>query len=106
MQMDEIYAIYKNIPEGELLLDVRRMEEFQEARIPSSINIMHTEVAEQAERLKKYSKIYVYCRLGIRSQVATELLKEAGLNNLYCITDSGMKDWVEANYEVESGPLT
>lgn len=103
MQMDEIYKIYKNIPEGELLLDVRRPEEFEEARIPSSINIMHTEVAEQIEKLKQYSKIYVYCRSGGRSQVATQLLKEAGLDNLYCIKDSGMMHWIEAGYEVESG---
>ncbi|MBE8163330.1 MAG: rhodanese-like domain-containing protein [Bdellovibrionaceae bacterium] len=100
--MDEIYKIYKNVPEGELLLDVRRPDEFAEARIPSSINITHTEVGKQAEQLKKYTKIYVYCRSGGRSQVAAQILQEAGLTNLYCIKDSGMMDWIAAGYEVKS----
>lgn len=105
MQMDEIYAIYKNLPEGELLLDVRRPDEFAEAHIACSINITHTKVAEEVEKLKKYTKIYVYCRSGGRSQKATQLLTDAGLNNLHCIKDSGMKDWIEAGYEVKSKPL-
>lgn len=102
MQMDEIYAIYKNTPKDHLLLDVRGVDEFNEASIPFSINIVHTEVAQHSERLKKYKKIYVYCRTGGRSQIATKLLQQAGLNNLYCIADSGMLDWVQAGYETES----
>ncbi|MBE8222057.1 MAG: rhodanese-like domain-containing protein [Bdellovibrionales bacterium] len=100
--MDEIYKIYKNIPKGELLLDVRRPDEFKEARIPLSVNITHTEVAEHAESLKKYSKIYVYCRSGGRSKVATQLLQQAGLDNLYCIADSGMMHWIAEGYETIS----
>jgi hydroxyacylglutathione hydrolase len=81
--------------EGELLLDVRSRQEFMAGHIPGSTNIPHDEVGFQAAKLATYPKIYVYCQMGGRSQMAAEWLVSLGLKNLVCIDDGGMGYWMD-----------
>ena len=102
MTMQELYNLYKHLGAGEIVLDVRTPEEFAEAHVPGAINIDHEDVGRHAEKLKKYKTVYIHCRSGKRSLIAYDDLAAAGLNNLVCVTGSGMMDWLEAGYETES----
>lgn len=103
MTLVEFFDSYSKLGEGEVILDVRRPEEFQEARIAKALNIPVDEVANHAEELKKYKKIYIHCKRGGRAKTAFEALKNQGLNNLVCVHDAGMDLWIEKGYPVERG---
>ena len=66
-----------------ILLDVRRVDEYQTKHIPGSINIP-VEVIEEAPLilLDKNQTIYVYCRSGVRSLKASEALINMGYTNI------------------------
>lgn len=66
-----------------VLLDVRRVDEYQEQHIPGSINIP-VETIEQALEvlLDKNQTIYVHCRSGVRSLKAANALIEMGYTNI------------------------
>jgi rhodanese-related sulfurtransferase len=90
------------LAEGEVILDVRTEEEFEEGHIPGAINISHESVADRIDELKKYKKIYIHCRSGGRVRVAAAALQAAGLGDrMVCIFDGGMLDWAAAGYPLE-----
>ena len=66
-----------------VLLDVRRVDEYQEKHIPGSINIP-VETIEQALEvlLDKNQTIYVHCRSGVRSLKAADALIKMGYTNI------------------------
>jgi len=84
---------------GIVLLDVRTSEENLEKRIPGSILIPVNDIKNQAsEKLKdKNAAIYVYCRSGNRSAVASQELANLGYINVFNL--GGINNWP---YETES----
>lgn len=75
-----------------ILLDVRRLDEFEEGHIPGAINIPNESIGteEIAELPDKNQTIYVYCRSGNRSKQASQKLVELGYTNVIefgCIID-------------------
>lgn len=72
------YIDMYNSDKNAILLDVRTREEVLDGKIPNSQNIPLDEL-ENAQ-LDKTANIYVYCRSGKRSEVATNLLKSKGYN--------------------------
>ena len=72
------YVDMYNKDHNAILLDVRTREEVLEGNIPNSQNIPLNEL-ENAQ-FDKTANIYVYCRSGRRSEVATNLLKLKGYN--------------------------
>jgi rhodanese-related sulfurtransferase len=99
--MRDLHSKLGNLSSGEIILDVRSSDEFRAGHVPGSMNIPHDQVASHAERLKSYSKIYVHCQAGGRAGKAVEALSRLGLNNLICVSGSGMGDWISAGYPVE-----
>lgn len=67
-----------------ILLDVRTVEEFEEAHIPKALNIPHKELAQRLAELSgaKNTQIVIYCRSGRRAEVAKQVLVKAGFNHL------------------------
>lgn len=67
-----------------ILLDVRRLDEFEEGHIPGAINIPNESIGteEIAELPDKNQTIYVYCRSGNRSKQASQKLVELGYTNV------------------------
>jgi rhodanese-related sulfurtransferase len=67
--------------QGAVLLDVRTSEEFQEGRIPGSVNIDVTDITfpERVNSLDKSKTYFVYCRSGGRSQHACSSMNRLGL---------------------------
>jgi len=87
----------KNIDsdQKQIILDVRTSEEFEEKSIPDAIlaNILEpSEFMRVVEKLEKNSKIFVYCRSGIRSQKACNILDELGFKETFNL-NGGILEW-------------
>ncbi|TYP91935.1 hydroxyacylglutathione hydrolase [Fodinibius salinus] len=65
------------------ILDVRKATEFREGHIEGAVNIAHTRLADEVEKLDQDKDWLVYCRSGRRASVASALLKRNGLNVTY-----------------------
>ena len=101
LHMTELKPAFDTLAQGELILDVRTPEEFDEGRVPGSKNIPYDALEPHIDELKQYSKIYVYCRAGRRSVVACQTLSFAGIENLVCVVQSGMPEWEDAHFPIE-----
>ena len=78
-----------------IILDVRTVEEYEEISIPNAIlaNILKpNEFMDVVEKLEKKSKIFVYCRSGIRSQKACNILDQLGFKETYNL-NGGILEW-------------
>lgn len=101
ISMAELYNRLSQLGKNEIILDVRGRDEFVDAHVPGSKNIPHTEVEKHVNELKSFARIYIHCRSGGRAQMAYQTLEKLGLKNLVCVADSGMKDWLEAGFQIE-----
>lgn len=99
--MNDLKERLGKIASDELILDVRSPEEYQQGHVPGSRNIPHDQVSQHADQLKRYQRIYVHCQAGGRAGKAAEALLGLGLQNIVCISGSGMGDWVSAGFPVE-----
>lgn len=71
-----------------ILLDVRTADEYANGHVAQAILVPHDSIAEKIASIspKKDQKIYVYCRSGRRSGIATQTLKSMGYTH---VTDLG-----------------
>lgn len=60
-----------------IIVDVRTKEEYDEGHIVGAINIPYDEIDENS-RLDKTKQIFVYCRSGARSEIASKSLAALG----------------------------
>ena len=84
-----------------ILLDVRTEAEYEAAHLPGAINISRglLEFKVTKEITDPDAKIYLYCRTGARSALATQRLIDIGYKNATNIYDA-FKGWVVAGYPV------
>ena len=81
--------------ENAVILDVRTEAECSEGILPNSINIdIHSgqEFVNAVEALDKNKNYYVYCRSGMRSAKACEIMKQLGFENAYNLM-GGIIEW-------------
>ncbi len=97
----ELHTTFKNLQKNELIVDVRYDDEYAEGHIPGSKNISYEEVLQHVDELKKYSKVYLYCRTGSRVQRACLDLMNAGLKNIVAVVGGGMPDWTSSGFPIE-----
>lgn len=106
---DYQYQFYKP-QQPHLLLDVRTVEEFDEARIPGAVNIplddLPGRVAEVSEAAGD-APIVVVCRSGNRSIMAAQILRYSGLiqMDIYNL-DTGTLGWARNRGPLDRGPQT
>lgn len=81
-----------------IILDVRRLDEYNNGHIPNAIVIPNEVLSEQAESIltNKDQLILVYCRSGKRSKEAALKLISLGYTNVKDL--GGIIDWP---YEIE-----
>ena len=81
-----------------IILDVRRLDEYNSGHIPNAIVIPNEVINEQAESILKNKDqlILVYCRSGKRSKEASLKLINLGYTNVKDL--GGIIDWP---YEIE-----
>ena len=77
-----------------LLLDVRQEYEHQEFCLPGSILIPLDQLAERVDELDEYreQELIVYCKAGVRSAYACQILLAHQFTNLYNLAD-GVQAW-------------
>jgi rhodanese-related sulfurtransferase len=81
--------------ENTVILDVRTEDEFNDGFIANAINIdIHRgqDFINEIEALDKDKKYYVYCRSGMRSAKACEIMNQLGFESTYNLL-GGILDW-------------
>ncbi len=99
--MDDLHERFKDLPDGELIVDVRTSVEYVSSHIPGSRNIPMGHEEQFVEELRNYRRVFLHCRSGRRAQTVFTTLSDRELDNLVCIADSGMIDWESKGYPVE-----
>ncbi len=77
-----------------VLLDVRQNYEHDEFHIPNSLLIPLNELPERYSELETFidKEIIVYCKAGVRSQMACQFLASHGFKRLVNLAD-GILGW-------------
>jgi rhodanese-related sulfurtransferase len=101
LTLKEFHEKHLKIGKNDVILDVRNPDEFKQAHIKGALNIPLGELSNNVDALKMYDYIYIHCKRGGRAQNAFQVLGDAGLNNLICISDAGMDMWVSEGYPFE-----
>lgn len=86
---------------GFIIIDVRTPEEFAEAHIENAINIDFYAEAfrDELDQLDKNKTYLIYCRSGIRSGNALDIMTELNFREVYHISD-GITKWQAAGLPV------
>lgn len=97
---EEVYDMIKAGTPNVYIIDVRTPEEYSFGHIPQSINIpiQIFEETMKNKKIDKNAKLIIYCKSGIRSKKAAQILEEleyTDINNL-----GGINEW---SYEIEKG---
>jgi phage shock protein E len=74
--------LFSNLIISEVLIDVRTSDEFKLSHIENAINIQWEDILIISNDVSKDTKIYLYCRSGNRSQKATDILLNAGFDQV------------------------
>ena len=101
ISIESFYEQYfKNLKEGDLLLDVRTEAEFDESRLENSYNMTHTEVLNAASKVNESERVFIYCRRGARAQNAYQQLTDSGISSekFIVISDGGMERWINNSW--------
>ncbi|MBB5174294.1 CoA-disulfide reductase [Texcoconibacillus texcoconensis] len=77
VHFDEIDDIVR---EGNMLLDVREVEEVEMGDISGSTNIPLGQLRDRLSELPKEEPIYITCKVGLRGYLATRILKQSGFD--------------------------
>jgi len=92
---DADLLIKENADSGNfVILDVRKLEEFQSGYIENAVNIDYSSqnFKNEVGKLDKAKTYFVYCRSGNRSREAIKIMKDLGFENIYNL-ESGMSQW-------------
>lgn len=82
IDINDGFLMYKNTENG-ILLDVRHTDEFSSGHIDGSINIPLEEIEDIIKVILDFeTPLFVYCRSGVRSTKATEVLYNIGYKNV------------------------
>ncbi|MCX6780366.1 MAG: rhodanese-like domain-containing protein [Candidatus Magasanikbacteria bacterium] len=93
--------IEQGTPTTSIIVDVRTPEEFERGKISGAINIPVDKILHQADFLRPYKTIYLYCLSGSRSELALLQLSSNGISDeLYNLT-SGLLAWRKEGYPLE-----
>lgn len=76
------------------LLDVREPVEREIAKLPNTIEIPLRELEDRLGEIAPQAEIVVYCRTGVRSASAAQLLRKAGFRNVKSL-HGGLHAWID-----------
>ncbi len=90
---DEVENYIKEHSEGDyVLLDVRQPGEYEQEHLPGAKLIPLPQLADSLEELDAAKPIIVYCAVGGRSRMATQLLTNLGFRNVVHL-QGGIQAW-------------
>ncbi|TKD66984.1 rhodanese-like domain-containing protein [Flavobacterium sp. ASW18X] len=78
------------------LIDVRTPQEYGAGHIDDAknINVGSADFVQQIQGLDKEQPVYLYCKMGGRSNKAAQVLKKQGFTKIYDYT-GGYNDWIK-----------
>ena len=91
----EDWTLQLEADENSVLLDVRTEDEYNNGIISNAINIdIHKgqDFIQELEKLDKTKNYYVYCRSGMRSAKACEIMNQLGFENTFNLM-GGIIEW-------------
>jgi len=71
------------LKKGAIIIDVRTATEYDQGRVPESINIPVDRIAASTERIKGMKRVVFCCESGTRSGTAARIMKEKGMKEVY-----------------------
>lgn len=74
-----------------LLIDVRSESEYGNGYIPTAVNIPHSEIEDNLNKIPEDKIIIVYCKIGGRASIAAEILRNNGYQKV--INFGGIKSY-------------
>ncbi len=94
---------YQMLQDGAFLLDVRTQPEWEEYHVEGATMVVLDELESRVSEVPFHQDIIIMCNSGNRSQVARDILLEAGYPNVTSIA-GGIQGWMSAGYDVVTGP--
>jgi rhodanese-related sulfurtransferase len=88
--------------EGAYMLDVRNPDEWVNFHVDGSTLVPLPELEARVNEVPRDQEIIVICNSGNRSQVARDILLEAGFTNVTSIA-GGIQGWMGAGYDFVTG---
>lgn len=84
------------------ILDVRTVVEYKASHIERAIVIPVQELQNRISEIEhlKDKKVLVYCRTGVRSKKALQILQQNGFSQLYHL-EKGIRLWTQEGFKVE-----
>ncbi|MBN7812225.1 rhodanese-like domain-containing protein [Algoriphagus sp. H41] len=92
----------KSSKKNTLIIDVRTPEEVSDGHLAQSINVnfLGEDFAQQIEVLNKKTTYLIYCRTGVKSRKAADLMQKTGFKHVYML-EGGITAWKEAGKPTE-----
>ncbi|MAZ50760.1 MAG: rhodanese [Flavobacteriaceae bacterium] len=84
-----------NNSENSLIIDVRTQDEFNDGHIENSLNFNIYDAVkfiEEISKLDKQASVHVYCKSGVRSLQACEIIKGMGFSKVFNLI-GGITEW-------------
>jgi glyoxylase-like metal-dependent hydrolase (beta-lactamase superfamily II)/rhodanese-related sulfurtransferase len=94
---EELHARWEDVQ----VLDVRETAEFEERRIPGSLNVPYHDLREPPEGLDPARPVATICSSGQRSAVAASLLARDGVERVLHVAEGGVGTWAKNGWPVE-----
>lgn len=80
------------VQDGAKLIDVRTPEEFAQGAVPGAVNVPVQVIAAEIDKHAQTGEtIVLYCKSGMRSDVAAKILRGMGFARSYNL--GGIGDW-------------
>jgi rhodanese-related sulfurtransferase len=86
---------------GQVVIDVRTPEEYEEFHLPDVVLIPMGELVERIDELPTEGQLPIICHTGARSYQVAEYLRRQGFDAVNVV--GGMVAWMDADFPVETG---
>ena len=87
--------------DGELLLDVRNLNEFEAGHLRGALNIPVDELRFRLDEVPRDRPLVAHCRSGFRSHLAVRILKENGWTDVRNLTGSWVAIAALGGFDIE-----
>jgi rhodanese-related sulfurtransferase len=85
------------------VLDVRTPVEFAAGHVAGAVNIPHDQVAARLADVPRDKDVVLYCRAGVKSKAAADILERSGYKRLGHL-EGDMNAWVANARPIEKSP--
>ena len=99
IDVDELAA---RLPDGPTLIDVREVDEYEQAHVPGAILMPLSELGEQLDEVPADVPLLLICKSGVRSLRAAEALARRGHD--VANVAGGTDGWVASGRDYVTGP--